>query len=222
MGGGLYKEMARGAGNEIDKNDRWLICESAIVADVEDPERQHRIKVIIPSIDEQMVYDDWVRPLTPFAMGDGFGSVFIPPKGSEVFITGMLGQKYNLVYFGAVYNEETKRSDQLDKDTPGIHVPGNLSFIAALLMKLQAQNIHAIAEQLAKISGENTEVIATALAKMTGSTIELTAEGLAKLTGGQVEINSNGTIKIQGGNVQITGSQIKLHGRTVNPTGPSI
>jgi uncharacterized protein involved in type VI secretion and phage assembly len=222
MGSGLHKEMVRGAAGEIARNDRWLICETAIVTEVDDPDKQHRIKVTIPSIDEEMIFDDWIRPATPFAMGDGFGSVFVPAKGSEVLIIGVLGQKFNFVYFGAVYNEENKHSGQLSNETPGIHVPGNLSFIAELLLKLQAQNIHVIAQQLAKMTGENTEVIATQLAKMTGNTIELTAEGLAKLTGGQVEINSNGTIKIQGGNVQITGSQIKLHNRTVNPTGPSI
>jgi hypothetical protein len=218
----LSDEMRRSGVRAIGEEGRWLVCEPAIVADVDDPENQHRIKVIIPAIDEELMYDDWVRPMTPFAMGDGYGAVFVPPKGSEVLISGILGQKFNLCYLGAIYNEENRKSSQLDKETPGIHVPGNLSFLAGLLMKLQAQNVHIIAEQLAKMTGENTEVIASELAKMTGSTIELTAESLAKLTGGSVEINSDGTIKIQGGNVQVTGTNITLHGRTVLTSGPPI
>lgn len=240
--GGLYKEAAKGVANGIDQDGRWLIFESAIVAENEDPEKLHRIKVVIPSIDEDLVYDDWVRP-AGVCLGNQLGTVIIPPKGSEVLVTGVLGQKFNLVYTGAIYNEEMSIPAELGIDTPGIKVPKNLSLIAGLIGLLQAQNIRIIAEALARMSGQNTEVIATALAKMSGQNTEVVAQQLAKmlgatatvqasgtalLKGGQVNIQggtitlSNGNISIQGGSVSINGSSVTIRGRPVSPVGPPI
>ena len=50
---------------------------TAIVAENQDPELQHRVKVVIPSIDEDMVFDEWARQMV-FCLGNGFGTAFIP------------------------------------------------------------------------------------------------------------------------------------------------
>lgn len=244
MGKSLYKSLSRTIRSHASDDNRWVFSESAIVADTNDPEKRHRIKVSIPTIDEDLVYDDWIAPATPFSFGDGFGSVFLPKVGIEVLITGVLGQKYNFVYHGAVYNEENK-APELGENTQGMKVPGNLTFIAILLMLLQAQNIRMIAEQLAhieaqnieifaeqlaKMTGQNTEVEADQLAKMQGSQAEVTAENQLTIHGGTVTVNSDGSITIQGGGaitiqgtaIQITGSSIKLFNRTVAPIGPTI
>lgn len=242
---GIYRELLQAGAQAIENDGRWVFNEAAIVADIEDPDKQHRIKVIIPSIDEDLVFDDWVRPLTPFALGDGFGFTFLPEKGAEVAISGVLGQMRNLFYHGAIYNEEVRKAEQLDKDTPGIKVPKNLSFLVALLLKMTARNWQAIIEQLAHLEAENIEAFASALNKMTGQNIESLAEQLNKMTGqtieqtasgqltvhgGTVQVNSDGSITIQGGgaitiqgtSIQITGSSIKLFNRTVAPIGPTI
>ena len=82
-----------------------FIAIEGIVAENEDPEHQHRIKVIIPLLDEYRVRDEWVRQAGCYVGGPGFGSFYMPPIGSEVVLFGRLGQKYNLYYL-SVYNED--------------------------------------------------------------------------------------------------------------------
>ncbi len=209
--GGFYKDTNKGAKNAIAEDGRWLIAESAIVADNKDPERQHRIRVIIPSIDEDMIYDQWIRPMA-FCVGDGFGSVFIPPKGAEVFITGALGQKFNLFY-SQTYNEEMFIPSELSKDVFGIHVPKDLLFIADENAELRGANAKVQAAQLAEIIGGQVSI--------EGGQVTINADGSITISGGSIAI-SGGSIAISSGNVTIGGGNLKLHGRTVNPVGGPI
>src|SRR5436190_10432429 len=211
--GKLHDAITRSAERAIEKDGRWLICETGIVAENEDPDNQHRIKVILPSIAGEEVYDDWVRP-APFCMGDGLGLVMIPPRGSEVLVTGVLGQKYNLCYHGAVYNEEMAIPAELGIDTPGIKVPENLSFIVGMQLLLQAENMRLVASQLLHAEAETIESIANDLNKVSGDEVRIEGATKVKVVGQ--------TIEITGGAVKITGTSIKLFNRTVNPVGPSI
>lgn len=110
-------------------NDEWMTGVEAIVAENEDPERQHRIKVVIPIIDENQVYDKWVKQLGVYVGGPGFGSFYVPPKGSEVVLFGRLGQKHNLYYL-SVYNESfIVPPDFEDSSVCGVRAPGNMKHI---------------------------------------------------------------------------------------------
>lgn len=224
----LYREANKSAKDAVAEDGRWLMGVSAIVADNQDPERQHRVRVIIPTIDEDLIFDEWARQLV-FCLGDGYGSAFIPPKGSEVILFGTLGQKYNLFY-ASVYNEEMFMPEGYDDEmTVGVHAPGNLIFIAEQLAKIQAQNIEAIAEQVAKILAQNIEISAEQLTKVLGDNVKIEANQLAEVKGNQVKaegsqitINGDGSISISGGNVSISGNSVTIHGRTVNKVGPPI
>lgn len=121
----------------IQNDGKWLMGVNGIVADNADPDRQHRVRVIIPSIDEDMIFDEWARQMV-FCLGNGYGSVFIPPKGSEVVLFGQLGQKYNLFYAG-LYNEEMQiAADFEDSTVSGFRVPGDLKLIADLDAQIRA------------------------------------------------------------------------------------
>lgn len=136
----LYQEAIRAAERGVEADGRWLIAETGIVADNKDPDRQHRVKVIIPSIDEDNVYDEWARQMV-FCLGNGFGSVFIPPVGSEVVLFGQLGQKFNFYYAG-LYNEEMQIAEDFEDETvAGFRVPGDLKLIAELDAQLRAGRI---------------------------------------------------------------------------------
>jgi hypothetical protein len=229
----LYKSLQKVAKKHAEEDDRWVINESAVVVDNKDPEGRHRVKVAWSSIDEDISFEDWVTSATTSALGDGFGSHFVPEVGSEVFLTGVLGQKYNLIYYGSPYNEDVKAPD-LGEDTQGIKVPKHLSIIAKLLFKLQSleNNVEILAAELARIQGKNTEVIATELAKMTGEnvqaeatdTLQLSGDDAIQILGGAVTINSDDTITIHAStNVSITATGVlTLQGRVVNKTGPAI
>jgi hypothetical protein len=106
----------------------WLNV-PAIVADNEDPEYQHRIKVIIPIIDEEEVQDDWVRQKGGLAGSNGYGFFFVPAKGSLVVLSGEFGQGENL-YYECVYSEVSLvPGDFPDESVSGIRVPGDLKLI---------------------------------------------------------------------------------------------
>ena len=220
----LARATRKNAGNEIARSDRWLTCESAIVADIDDPDKLGRIKVIIPSIDENNVFDDWVVPAATHCMGDGFGMLMIPPKGAEVLISGVLGQKFNLIYHAAVYNEEMKAPEELNADRPGFKLPKDFWLIVGMLMKVQAQNIQLIASQLAKLEAANIEVSADSLAKMQGANATLEADQTVAVMGNTVTVHADGSITIQAnGNIAVSATgNLTLQGRTVNKVGPAI
>ena len=228
MSKSLYKLMNQAGSDAVAEDGRWLIGVPAIVAENQDPEKQHRVKVIIPTIDENLVFDEWARSFV-FCLGNGFGTAFIPPKGSEVILIGQLGQKYNLFYF-PVYNEELLKPDGLDdENNVGAKVPGNLTFVAELLAKIQAQNIEILAAQLAKTQAENIEILANQLAKMVGNTVEIDGQNSTSIGSSQIAINGStisidgsGSISLQGGNITIAGSAVTIHGRVVNKVGPPI
>lgn len=136
----IFRETKKGGEAAVAEDGRWMMGVPAIVADNEDPERQHRVRVIIPSIDEEMIFDEWARQMV-FCLGNGFGSVFIPPKGAEVVLFGQLGQKYNLFY-ACVYNEEMQiPPDFEDSTVAGFRVPGDLKMIADLDGQFRAGRI---------------------------------------------------------------------------------
>lgn len=201
----LYNEANQAGANAIAEDGRWLMGVPAIVADNKDPEQQHRIRVVIPSIDEDLIFDEWARQMV-FCLGNGYGSAFIPPQGSEVVLFGQLGQKFNLFY-ASLYNEDMLVPDGFnDEMTVGIHAPGNLKFIAEQLAKTEAQNIEIIAQAVAKLQGDNVQI--------EGNQINV--------NGTQITVNGDGSIAITGGNVTIDGDSVKIHGRTVNKVGPAI
>lgn len=188
--------------------------ESAIVADNQDPENQHRVRLVIPSIDEDMIYDQWARALV-FCLGDGYGSAFVPPQGAEVAVFGQLGQKYNLFY-APIYNEEMRMpSGFADEKNVGVKAPENLTLVAEKVAKILAENFEATAAQSAKLKGNTTTVEGTSSAllkgvqlNVNGTTISIHADGAISINGATVAISSTGTVTIEG--------------RVVNKIGPPI
>lgn len=235
---GIYDEHLKGSRNAIDANGDWLKCEFARVAENEDPEMQGRIKVVIPSIDPDNVFDEWVMPIASHCLGNGFGMLMIPPKGAEVMISGVLGQTKNLVYHAAVYNDDFLAPEELTPDTAGIKAPANLSFIAILLLLIKAENVELYATELLKQTAEDIEITATATNAITGEQVELAAGDKLTAVGNEIEIAADGSLKINGGTVVVDASgsitikgdsvtinpttSLKLFNRTVNKIGPAI
>ena len=125
----LYQQVRRAASDDVD--DR-LIAVEAIVETTEDPEHMGRIKVVIPMMDENRVRDEWVRPMVPYVGGPGYGSFFVPRKGSEVLLFGRMGQKHTLFYT-CVYNEDhpvpTDFQEQHPETVAGFRVPLDFKLI---------------------------------------------------------------------------------------------
>ena len=87
------------------QRDDWMSGVNAIVTINEDPEHRHRIKVIIPSIDENEIHDKWVDSFVWWTGAPGYGNFNPPEINSEVLLYGRLNEKYVLFYV-ARYNED--------------------------------------------------------------------------------------------------------------------
>lgn len=148
MGRNLLRELNQQENRRSSggSDDRWLVCVEGIVAINEDPENLHRIKVVIPALDETVIYDKWVRQIGAYIGGKGFGSFFVPALGSEVVLFGRLGQKHNL-YYMSVYNEDFPvpadfSTDEASGAACGIRAPGDLKLITEADMQLRMGRGH--------------------------------------------------------------------------------
>lgn len=130
-----------------DARSVWMVAVEAFVADVSDPERMHRIRVVIPSIDETFVHDEWVTALVPWVGPDGYGPVNLPEVGSEVILFGRLGQKHTLYYLSR-YNEKhhvpggfvnTARGQRNDKELKLLS-DEIISIISEMQVSIQAES----------------------------------------------------------------------------------
>jgi hypothetical protein len=104
MGDTLFGLMGRKEHTGVLR-EQWAVALEAIVAVNEDPEHQHRIKVIIPTFDEDRIVDKWIKRIVWWAGAPGYGDFHIPEIGSEVVLFGRLGEKHNL-YYASVFNED--------------------------------------------------------------------------------------------------------------------
>lgn len=116
----------------IIKED-WCVGVNAIVAVNEDPENQHRIKVVIPVIDENQIHDKWVDRLTVFSSNPGYGDFHYAEKGSEVILFGRLSGKETLYYISR-YNEDfvVPKDFWLPPHTRGFRTDGDYKSIVTL------------------------------------------------------------------------------------------
>jgi hypothetical protein len=143
----FYQMLARGARKSAEQDDRWVVALPAIVADNRDPERQHRIRVVIPDIDENLMFEDWVRQLSFYVGPPGYGAFFLPAKGSEVVLFGQLGQKHNLFYI-SVFNEDFPiPPDFADETAAGIRVPADFKLLAEADTQINSGRILLKAEK---------------------------------------------------------------------------
>lgn len=85
--------------------DRWFSGVEGIVAVNEDPERRGRVKVIIPLVSEEEVYDVWARRVQLFVGGPGYGDFHPLELNTEVVLWGRMGDPNNLFY-APLYNED--------------------------------------------------------------------------------------------------------------------
>jgi uncharacterized protein involved in type VI secretion and phage assembly len=91
---------------------------SGIVEEIVDPDKEGRIKVSFRWFDEGTV-TEWCRIAHLYA-GKGFGTFFVPEKGTEVAIGFVHGDLREPIVLGGLYNRKLKpatdRQEDHDKD----------------------------------------------------------------------------------------------------------
>jgi len=140
MARSLYQTLVQ-KGREIAENTNYFTCVPAIVAVNDDPEKQHRIKVIIPAIDEEQVHDEWVRQMGGFAGSRGYGNFDVPSIGSEVVLFSEFGQGENIFYL-CVYNEDNRVSDDFQDETVrGFRTDGDYKMVIGGNLEISANKV---------------------------------------------------------------------------------
>lgn len=79
---------------------------AGVVEDNDDPDKEGRVKVRYPWLDDATV-SDWCRVMQPYA-GKNFGAVFVPEKQCEVLVAFTHGDMNEPVVIGGLYNGKDK------------------------------------------------------------------------------------------------------------------
>lgn len=87
---------------------RYYGVAEAVVVDVNDPEREGRVKVKFPWFDPTMI-SDWGRVAQLYA-GGGYGSFWVPEVDDEVLVAFVQGDMRFPVVLGGLYNGVDKPS----------------------------------------------------------------------------------------------------------------
>jgi phage baseplate assembly protein V len=87
---------------------RYYGVAEAIVTDVNDPDKEGRVKVRYPWFDDNTV-SGWARVRQLYA-GNGYGTYFVPEVGDEVLVAFVHGDMRLPVVLGGLYNGSDKPS----------------------------------------------------------------------------------------------------------------
>ena len=90
----------------MSTDHRFYGVAEALVAAVEDPEKEGRVKLRLPWFDSQEV-TDWCRAANLFA-GNGYGSTWTPELEDEVLVAFIHGDLRFPVVLGGLYNGQDK------------------------------------------------------------------------------------------------------------------
>lgn len=188
---------------------------AGLVESNDDPEREGRVKVRFPWLDDATT-SDWCRVVQPYA-GDGFGSTFVPELGTEVLVAFVHGDMNEPVVIGGLYN---------GKDKPPAHHDGTRQDVKMLKTKAGHavrldDSADARAIELVTAGGhklvlddQGKQITITSAGGHTlvlddgGKKLELAAAGGT----GKLTIEASGKITLQGTIVTVSAQQVSLGG----------
>jgi uncharacterized protein involved in type VI secretion and phage assembly len=183
-----------------------------IVTNVEDQEcKEGRVKVQFPWFDDQME-TEWVR-VRQFYAGSGFGSFFIPEKGTEVLVAFIHGDMRYPVVLGCLYNGKDKppTSRSSAQDQKMIRTKGQHELLLDDSQGKERVRIKTKGGHAADLSDFEKKVT---LQSSGGQTIVVddAANTITMQTAGKtITINGNsGEIKLTGMSVVVEATSIKL------------
>lgn len=103
---------------------RYYGVAEALVVDVEDPEREGRVRLQYPWFDDRTV-SDWCRVRQLYA-GGGYGTFFVPEVGDEVLVAFVHGDMRLPIVLGGLYNGQDKPSTHraADRDEKVVRTRG--------------------------------------------------------------------------------------------------
>jgi hypothetical protein len=146
-----------------DERDDWFTGVSALVAECD--LTTLAIKVIIPVLDENEVYGEWVTPLVPWVGPDGYGPVFPPAIGSEVVLFSEMNDGETLFYLSR-YNEDFGVPNEFGDGARGLKTDTKYRLLADLLIEI-------ISQQQVLVQGANRVDVKAPLVLLLGGESEV-------------------------------------------------
>jgi len=188
---------------------------AGLVEDNDDPEREGRVKVRFPWLDDATV-SEWCRVMQAYA-GNGFGAIFVPEKGTEVLVAFVHGDMNEPVVIGGLYNGQDKppaHHDGTNQDVKMIKTKAGHAVrlddsAQARAIELKTAGGHGVVldDQNRKITIASA-VGHTLVLDDQGGKLELSAAGGA----GKLTIEASGKITLQGTIITLAALQVSLGG----------
>jgi Rhs element Vgr protein len=173
-----------------------------IVTSLDDPDKESRVKVILPGIDETKG-EVWARLAAPDA-GKGRGFFFRPEKGDEVIVGFFNDDPRQAVILGAMYSSKNTPPNGLDKDSKknvdkGIVSRGGTSLTfsdkdkPSVVLQTPAANKITLDDdgQLIEIKDQH------------GNTITMSKDGITIKSAKDFKIDASGNVEIKGSKVDV-------------------
>jgi phage baseplate assembly protein V len=191
--------MAESRTRTTDK--RFYGVAEGIVTDVNDPQKEGRVKVKFPWFDDQME-TEWCR-VRQFYAGNGYGAFFVPEIGDEVLIAFIQGDMRLPVILGGLYNGQDKPPTHRDDNTDRKMVRTKAGHEITLDDSSGSEKITIVDSQQ-----QNRIEIDTA-----NNSIKLESNGgKLILKANEIEVSADATLKITaGGQMDIKGATINLN-----------
>jgi uncharacterized protein involved in type VI secretion and phage assembly len=184
---------------------RYGVAE-ALVVDVNDPEKEGRVRVRFPWFDRDMI-SDWCRVAQLYA-GNGYGSLFVPEERDEVLVAFVHGDMRQPVILGGLYNGQDKPAAHRARDRD------------EKLIRTKAGNqilfVDTTGEERIEITDSSTKhqiVIDTSNEVITITS----AGGRLRLSAREIEITADERLTLKASTVEATASaDMTLKGSTIN------
>jgi hypothetical protein len=155
---GLHDTLVAAGRRQAEQADDWMVAVEAVVAVNDDPEGMHRIKVLIPALDEAVIHDEWVTALVPWVGAAGYGPVYRPALGSEVLLFGRLGQPHSLFYL-CRYNEDFNVPAEFSDGSRGAKLDTPYRLLCDLLIQILSESQIDVGASLVRLLGGSSEVV---------------------------------------------------------------
>lgn len=193
---------------------RYYGVVEAIVTEVDDPEREGRVKVRYPWFDDETV-SDWSRVRQLYA-GGGYGTFFVPEVGDEVLVAFIHGDMRLPIVLGGLYNGEDKPSVHREgaTDPKLIRTKGGHEVLLDDTASARKVHVKTAAGHVAELDDQNRKVTVKSVA---GNEIVLDDAGpkvtIRTPSGQSIELDgASGSVKMTGVTVTLDAAQVKLGG----------
>lgn len=191
---------------QSSERKRYGVAE-ALVVDVNDPEKEGRVKVRFPWFDEHMI-SDWCRVAQLYA-GNGYGSLFVPEEKDEVLVAFVHGDMRQPIILGGLYNGHDKPATHRagDRDEKLIRTRSGHQI---LLVDTEGKERIEITDSSTKhhivIDTANESISITSQGgklSLAAREIEITADEGFKLNASTVDAKASGDMTLKGSTINL-------------------